>query len=55
MSDRLTQLIGAALPGVAGGWTMMRVVTLDSNSKEDIAMVMMNRAKSGQLINVISC
>ena len=32
---------------------MMRAVTLDSNSKEDIAMVMMNRAKSGQSINVI--
>jgi hypothetical protein len=53
LSDRLTQLIGAALPGVAGGWTLMRAVTLDSNSKEDIAMVMMNRAKSGQSINVI--
>ena len=29
---------------------MMRAVTLDSDTEEDIAVVMMNRAKSGQLI-----
>ena len=28
---------------------MMRAVTLDSDTEEDIAVVMMNRAKSGQL------
>ena len=34
----------------AGGRAMMRAVTLDSDTEEDIAVVMMNRAKSGQLI-----
>ena len=29
---------------------MMRAVTRDSDTEEDIAVVMMNRAKSGQLI-----
>ena len=33
----------------AGGRAMMRAVTLDSDTEEDIAVVMMNRAKSGQL------
>ena len=34
---------------------MMRAVTLDSHSEEDIAVVMMNRAKSGQSLKVITC
>ena len=29
---------------------MMRAVTRDSDTEEDIAVVMMNRAKSGQLV-----
>ena len=33
----------------------MRAVTLDSHTEEDIAVVMMNRAKSGQSLKVITC
>ena len=48
MSDRLTlNWSGRHCLVWAGGRAMMRAVTRDS--EEDIAVVMMNRAKSGQL------
>ena len=49
MSDRLTlNWSGRHCLVWAGGRAMMRAVTLDSDNEEDIAVVMMNRAKTGQ-------
>ena len=50
VSDRLTlNWSGRHCLVWAGGRAMMRAVTRDSDTEEDIAVVMMNRAKSGQL------
>ena len=52
MSDRLTLNWSVRHCLVwAGGRAMMRAVTLDSEQEEDIAVVMMNRAKSGKSLN----
>lgn len=49
VSDRLTlNWSGRHCLVWAGGRAMMKAVTLDSDNEEDIAVVMMNRAKTGQ-------